>query len=70
MKPIRLCARGSGSTLMTAEQTGHRCYMIELDPVYCDVIVVGWEAMTKQKGVKLESYSYSLELSSCHIWKP
>jgi DNA modification methylase len=29
---------GSGSTLIAAEQTGRRCYMMELDPVYCDVI--------------------------------
>lgn len=30
---------GSGSTLIAAEQTGRRCRCMELDPVYCDVIV-------------------------------
>lgn len=29
---------GSGSTLIAAEQTGRRCYAIELDPRYTDVI--------------------------------
>jgi len=30
---------GSGSTLIAAEQTGRRCYMMEIDRPYCDVIV-------------------------------
>jgi DNA modification methylase len=29
---------GSGSTLIAAERTGRRCFMMELDPLYCDVI--------------------------------
>jgi len=29
---------GSGTTLLAAEQTGRVCYMMELDPKYCDVI--------------------------------
>lgn len=29
---------GSGSTLMACEQTNRICYMMELDPKYCDVI--------------------------------
>ena len=29
---------GSGSTLIAAEQTGRRCYMLELSERYCDVI--------------------------------
>ena len=30
---------GSGSTLMAAEQTGRKAFLMELDPPYCDVIV-------------------------------
>jgi DNA modification methylase len=37
---------GSGSTLISAEQTGRICYAIELDPKYCDVIVARWEKLT------------------------
>lgn len=29
---------GSGSTLIACEQLGRKCYMMELDPKYCDVI--------------------------------
>jgi len=40
---------GSGSTLIAAEQTGRRCLMMELDPLYCDVIVQRWERFTGRK---------------------
>ena len=33
---------GSGSTLIAAEQTGRRAYLMEIDPLYCDVIVERW----------------------------
>jgi len=39
---------GSGSTLMACEATGRRCYTMELDPGYCDVIVTRWEEATGQ----------------------
>jgi len=42
---------GSGSTMIGAEQTGRNCYMMELDPKYCDVIVKRWEDFT---GLKAE----------------
>lgn len=49
---------GSGSTLIACEQLGRKCYMMELDPKYCDVIrkrywkfvngsEEGWEDGTK-----------------------
>ena len=34
---------GSGSTLIAAEKTGRRCYLCELDPIYCDRIIARWE---------------------------
>ena len=40
---------GSGSTLIAAEQLNRICYMMELDPKYCDVIVERWENFTGQK---------------------
>jgi DNA modification methylase len=40
---------GSGSTLIAAEQTGRRAYLMELDPLYCDVIVTRWEQFTGKK---------------------
>jgi DNA modification methylase len=40
---------GSGSTLMACEKTNRKCYGIELDPKYCDVIVKRWEQFTGKK---------------------
>ncbi len=37
---------GSGSTLIGAEQTGRNCFVMELDPQYCDVIVDRWQSFT------------------------
>lgn len=37
---------GSGSTLIACEQTNRTCYMMELDPHYCDVIIQRWENLT------------------------
>ena len=40
---------GSGTTIVAAEQTGRRCFMMELDPHYCDVIIHRWEDLTGKK---------------------
>ena len=45
---------GSGTTVMAAEQTKRRCYAMELDEVYCDVIVKRWEEYTGKTAVMLE----------------
>lgn len=68
-KPIALCGRalgnhkdvnnvidlfgGSGSTLMACEQLNRKCYTMELDPKYVDVIIDRWEQYTGEKAVKL-----------------
>lgn len=44
---------GSGSTLMGAEKTNRKCYMMELDPKYIDVIIKRWEQYTGKKAEKL-----------------
>ncbi len=40
---------GSGSTLIAAEKTGRTAYLMELDPLYCDVIVQRYEQVTGTK---------------------
>jgi DNA modification methylase len=40
---------GSGSSLIAAEQTGRRAFVMELDPAYCDVIVERYEKFTGKK---------------------
>jgi DNA modification methylase len=42
---------GSGSTLIAAEQTQRRAFLLEIDPLYCDVIVRRFEQFT---GLKAE----------------
>lgn len=45
---------GSGTTIIAAEQLNRRCYMMELDPHYCDVIIDRWEKFTGQKARRVE----------------
>ena len=47
------CFGGTGTTMIAAEQLGRKCYMLELDPHYCDIIIARWEKLTGQKAVKL-----------------
>jgi DNA modification methylase len=44
---------GSGSTLIAAEQTGRRAFLMEVDPLYCDVIVRRWEDFTGGKAHRI-----------------
>lgn len=44
---------GSGTTLIAAEQTGRRSRIIELDPIYVDIIIARWEKFTGQKARKI-----------------
>ncbi|MDA7504045.1 DNA modification methylase [bacterium] len=46
---------GSGSTLMGCEQAGRKAYLMELDPLYCDVIVQRWEQFTGKKAERLSA---------------
>lgn len=42
---------GSGTTLIAAEQMNRICYMMELEPKYCDVIVKRWENLTNREAI-------------------
>lgn len=46
---------GSGTTLIACEQTGRRCYMMEIAPRYCDVILKRWENLTGKKAVRVNA---------------
>lgn len=43
---------GSGTTLIAAEQLNRKCYAIEIEPKYCDVIVERWQNLTGQKATR------------------
>lgn len=40
---------GSGTTVLAAERTGRRCFGIEIDPAYVDVVVRRWQSHTRQQ---------------------
>ena len=40
---------GSGSTLIACEQLKRKCFMMELDEHYCEVIIQRWESLTGKK---------------------
>ena len=44
---------GSGSTMIACEQLNRNCYMMELSPHYCQVIIDRWEQFTGKKALKL-----------------
>ena len=52
---------GSGSTMMAAEQLGRSCYMVELDPVYIDVICKRYEELTGDKAEYLGNFKEASE---------
>ena len=46
---------GSGSTLIACEKTGRAARLMELDPIYCDVIVKRWEDYTGKKAKLIDA---------------
>nr|BDD46353.1 hypothetical protein 8 [Pseudomonadaceae bacterium] len=46
---------GSGSTLIAAEQTGRSAFLMELDPLYADVIVERWQTFTGRQAERRDS---------------
>ena len=62
-RPIKRCTKpgdiildlfgGSGSTLISAEQSKRKAYLCEIDPIFCEVIIKRFEAFVGKKAVKL-----------------
>ena len=46
---------GSGTTLIAAEQLARRCFMMEFDEHYCDVILTRWENLTGQTAERIDN---------------
>lgn len=44
---------GSGSTLIACEQTERICFILEIDPRYCQVILDRWQTYTGKKAIKV-----------------
>jgi DNA modification methylase len=55
---------GSGSTLIAAEKKNRKCYGMELDPKYCDVIVKRWQEYTGKKAIHAETGEQFIEVSN------
>ncbi|MFO7745453.1 MAG: DNA methyltransferase [Psychroflexus sp.] len=45
---------GSGTTLIACEELGRKCFMMELDPVYCDMIVDRWKRYREKNNLSME----------------
>jgi DNA modification methylase len=46
---------GSGSTLIACEQTDRNCFAMEIDQLYCDVIVQRWQEFTGKKAEHIQA---------------
>ncbi len=58
---------GSGSTLIGAEMTGRRAFLMELDALYCDVIVQRWEKFTGRKAERQGSNAVAEEKAATRV---
>ena len=64
-KPLRRCTKpgdvvldlfgGSGSTLIACEQLKRRAFLCEVEPIFCDLIIRRFEALTGTKASLLKS---------------
>ena len=47
---------GSGSTLIACELLNRRCYLVELEPVFCDLIINRYEKLTGNKALIIKNH--------------
>ena len=50
---------GVGTTLIACEQTNRKCFMMELDPKYCDVIIRRWQQLTGKEAIKEDGIKFN-----------
>jgi len=50
---------GSGSTMISCEKNQRNCYMMELDPKYCDVIIKRWQDFTGKQAIHENGKSFA-----------
>lgn len=55
---------GSGTTLIAAEKTGRKARLLELDPIYCDVICRRYQAYTGMSALRAEDSASFSELEA------
>jgi DNA modification methylase len=55
---------GSGTTAIACEKTDRDCYMMELDPKYCDVIIKRWQDFTGKQAIHAETGKTFAEVSN------
>jgi DNA modification methylase len=46
---------GSGTTLIACEQLGRRCFAMEIEPKYCDVVVQRWETYAGKRAERIHA---------------
>lgn len=44
---------GSGTTLIAAEQLHRTAYILEINPIFCDIIIQRWEEFTGKKAIRI-----------------
>ena len=49
------CFGGTGTTMIACEKNDRSCFMMELDPKYCDVIIRRWQDFTGKNAVHSET---------------
>ncbi|PTY02747.1 chromosome partitioning protein ParB [Verrucomicrobia bacterium LW23] len=58
---------GSGSSLIGAEQCGRKAFLMELDPLYCDVIVTRWIQLGEGRTAKVIRNGSTTDVTDCFL---